>query len=63
MGKVYMYNGPVYEFNTLIASKWKGQTFATSEVKARSNLTYQFKNQTNRGASSNIRLTGKIIAV
>lgn len=58
---LYSYNGPVLVFNTIVASNWRGQTMATSEKKARSNLSYQFKKATNRVASSKVTLPGKII--
>ena len=44
--KLYTYNGPVFEFETLIADRWHGETYAVSEAKARTNLAYQFKKQT-----------------
>lgn len=59
----YRYDGPVYEFDTLLDSHWKGETYAPSEKKARSNLTYQFKKRTNRMAGTKIKLTGKVILV
>lgn len=39
----YMYDGPVMEFDTCVANRWQGSTYAASEKKARSNLVYQFK--------------------
>lgn len=56
----YIYDGPVMEFNNLIAEHWKGETMAPSENKARSNLIYKFKINHNRVASSKITLPGKI---
>ena len=56
----YIYDGPVMEFNNLIAEHWKGETMAPSEKKARSNLIYKFKINNNRVASSKITLPGKI---
>lgn len=56
----YIYDGPVMEFDKCIADHWKGETIASSEKKARSNLTYQFKKQNNRLASAKITLPGKI---
>lgn len=58
---LYLYEGPVMEFDRCIASKWKGQTRATSEKKARSNLAYQYKKNNNRVANTKITLPGKII--
>ena len=40
---LYSYNGPVLEFDRIIANNWQAQTYATSEAKARANLAYQFK--------------------
>lgn len=56
----YTYDGPVLEFNTIIAEHWKGETMAPSEKKARSNLAYQFKKQHNKVARSKITLPGKV---
>lgn len=56
----YVYDGPVMEFNKLIADHWKGETMAPTESKARSNLTYQFKKKNNRIAGTKITLPGKL---
>ena len=56
----YAYDGPVMEFNRLLADHWRGETMASSEKKARSNLTYQFKKQNSRIAGTKIILPGKI---
>lgn len=56
----YMYEGPVVEFENLIASRWKGETVAPSPGKAKSNLIYQFKKQNNRLPGTRIRLPGKL---
>lgn len=59
----YIYDGPVMEFDTCISNRWKGSTYASSEKKARSNLAFQFKKQTNRVAGTRITLPGKIMVV
>ena len=59
----YVYDGPVLEFDNVIADQWKGETLATSEKKARSNLAYQFKKQYNRTAGSKITLPGTITKI
>lgn len=59
----YAYDGPVMEFETCVANRWKGSTYAVSEKKARSNLAYQFKKQNNRLPSTKITLPGKLKAV
>lgn len=51
------------EFDTCVNNKWTGSTYAPSESKARSNLTYQYKRQKNKSPSTKICLTGKIILV
>lgn len=58
--KLYSYNGPVLEFNRIIANCWHGQTYAVSETKARSNLVFQFKKETGRVPRTKITLPGKI---
>ena len=56
----YIYEGPVMQFNNLLVDRWKGETVAPSETKARSNLMYQFKKSNGRTAGSKIYLPGKI---
>lgn len=56
----YEYDGPVLEFDKLVANRWKGETMALSEKKARSNLAYQFKKKNNRNAGVKITLPGEI---
>lgn len=63
MNHLYSYEGPVMEFDTCVNNKWTGSTYAPSESKARSNLTYQYKRQKNKSPSTKIHLTGKIILV
>lgn len=57
----YSYDGPVMEFDRVVADRWSSSTYAPSEKKARSNLTYQFKKQFNRSSSVKITLPGKIV--
>ena len=56
----YTYDGPVMEFDRLLADHWKGETMAPSEKKARSNLIYKFKKQNSRIVGTKITLPGKI---
>lgn len=56
----YFYDGPVMEFDICITDHWKGETMADSKKKAISNLTYQFKKQTNRANYTKITLPGEI---
>lgn len=56
----YSYNGAVRSFDDILSVKWRGQTFAESEKKARSNLGYQFRKHMGLSQSVPIRLTGKM---
>ena len=56
----YVYEGPVTQFGFLLTDCWKGETYAPSESKARSNLIYQFKKNNNKTVGSKIILPGKI---
>ena len=58
--KLYVYNGPVMEFDKCIMERWRGSTYAVSKEKARSNLTYQFKKQHNKNPNTRISLYGEI---
>jgi hypothetical protein len=57
---LYRYIGPVLLFDRVIASEWSGETKAPTARKAKSNLIYQFKKQSNRLPSSRITLPGEI---
>ena len=57
---LYLYDGPVMEFEKVICNRWVSKTWAQSAKKAKSNLTYQFKKQFNKAPSSKITLPGKI---
>lgn len=59
----YSYNGPVCEFDKVIANNWTGTTYAASEKKAKSNLAFRFKKQFGKQAASKITLPGKITRV
>lgn len=58
---LYSYDGPVLEFDRIVANHWHAQTYAVSEAKARTNLVYQFKKETGRVPRSKITLPGKVI--
>ena len=58
---LYSYNGPVLEFDKIVANNWQAQTYAVSEAKARTNLAYQFKRDTGRVPRTKITLPGKIV--
>lgn len=57
----YTYHGPVMLFDRCIDDRWNGSTYAVSEKRARSNLTYQFKKKYNYEANTKISLPGKIV--
>lgn len=59
---LYSYDGPVLEFDRIIANHWQSQTYATSEAKARANLAFQFKKDTGRVPRTKITLPGKLVA-
>ena len=40
---LYLYDGPVTAFNKLVKNRWKASTYAVSDKKAKSNLTYKYK--------------------
>lgn len=61
--KRYVYDGPVMEFEKCVADRWKGETLAVSERKARSNLSCQYKKENDRVANTRITLPGKIKAI
>lgn len=56
----YYYEGPVMEFGNCVNHRWKGETVAPSEKKARSNLIYQYKKQSNRIQQTKITLPGTL---
>jgi hypothetical protein len=59
----YSYDGPVMEFDRCIANRWKASTYAVSEKKARSNLTYQYKKRNNMIPNTMITLPGQLILI
>lgn len=59
----YRYDGPVMEFDTLVADHWKGETMAPTEKKARNNLAYQYKKKNNRNSGIKVTLPGTIVKV
>lgn len=58
---LYSYDGPVMKFDMQISKRWYGQTYAKSECKARSNLTYQYKKEHGFQPNVKISLPGKIV--
>lgn len=60
---LYFYDGPVLEFERIIANHWSGSTRAETEKKARSNLAFQFKKQYGREPRSMITIPGKLTII
>ena len=60
---LYSYDGPVLEFDRIIANRWQAQTYAVSEAKARTNFAFQFRRDTGRVPQTKLALPGKIIKV
>ena len=52
----FYYDGPVTQFDRVIMENWHGETWAVTEAKALSNLSYQFKTQFNMSPGSQIEL-------
>ena len=57
---LYSYEGPVMKFDVCVDNRWRGETFAPSESKARSNLAYQYKKENGLAPNARITLPGKL---
>ena len=60
---LYFYDGPVLEFERIIANHWSSSTRAETEKKARNNLAFQFKKQSGRSPRSKISIPGKLTII
>ena len=58
---LYSYTGPVTMFDRCVANCWKGETYASSEKKAKSNLIFQYKQQNGLLPTSKVNLPGKLV--
>lgn len=58
---LYLYTGPVTMFDRCVANDWKGETYASSEKKAKSNLIFQYKKQHGLIPASKVNLPGKLV--
>ena len=58
---LYSYTGPVTMFDRCVANCWKGETYASSEKKAKSNLIFQYKQQNGLVPESKVNLPGKLV--
>ena len=57
---LYSYTVPVTMFDRCVANYWKGETYASSEKKAKSNLVYQYKKQNGLIPGTKVSLPGKL---
>ena len=60
---IYQYDGPVMKFGKCINKRFKGETMALTESKAKTNLAYQFKKKYNMAPEEKITLPGKITLI
>ena len=58
---LYSYTGPVTMFDRCVANCWKGETYASSEKKAKSNLIFQYKKKNGLIPASKVNLPGKLV--
>ena len=61
--KTYTYEGPVFHFENIVNSKWKGNTTAVSPKQALSNLSYKYKMSAGLVTDSKITLKEKYLKV
>ena len=59
----YVYNGPIVVSGRCVANNWRGETWAESESKARSNLSYQAKTYCRLFAGAKVELPGKLLMI
>jgi hypothetical protein len=57
---LYVYKGPVYFFDRMIAQSWSGSTLAVSPEKAKANLEYRYKMEHGYSRTARIKLVGNI---
>ncbi len=58
---LYSYTGPVTMFDRCVTNCWNGETYASSEKKAKSNLIFQYKKQNGLIPASKVNLPGKLV--
>lgn len=56
----YSYEGPVMIFDDCVDTKWKGETIAISENKARSNLMHRYKTEKGYALNTKVTLPGQL---
>lgn len=60
--KTYTYNGPVMGLDGILDQNWKGETYAGTEKKAKSNLAHQYRQQRDLANNYKIILPAKLIS-
>ena len=60
---LYLYEGPVKQFNQIINEKWSRYTKAVSPEKALSNLQFCYKMKHNMTKNSKIELPGTLTLI
>lgn len=58
----YQYDGPVMRFDDCVQHRWKATTVASTEAKARSNLTYRYKKENGLMSNAKITLLAELIS-
>lgn len=56
----YVYIGPVMIFDRCVEDRYKGETYASSEKKARSNIAYGWKKLNGLEPTAKVSLPGNI---
>lgn len=56
----YSYDGPVMRFDRCVAGRWRGETTAPTEQKARSNLCCRWKRENGLPMGVKVALPGRI---
>lgn len=59
----YLYDGPVMIFDRRVVNKWRCETTAISESKARNNLLYRWKKENGYAPNAKVTLPGRFTIV
>lgn len=58
---LFRYDGPVLQFDKVVATKWNGETLAPTKEKAISNLQYQYKQRNGLLPTARVKLIEKYL--
>lgn len=61
--QLYLYDGPVMKFETVIQDRWRTSTYAVSEKKAKTNLCFRYKMLHDMPADAKLDLPGKFVSL